>query len=150
MKNRPAFSLFVRNLRGLTGVTLFLFSFSCTYDKAMEVSPVLPESGDSAEAPEEMIVNYKQDILPIIEANCYSCHSATATHPEKPGYAFLDSYEGLKKYALKTSVSNPALTTLQARIRFVEYPGMPFKEDPLPEEEIEKIEAWIKLGAPDN
>ena len=113
-------------------------------------TPETPETPENPETPEEVSISYIEDILPIIEANCYSCHSATATHPERPGYAFLDSYEGLKKYALKTSVSNPAYTTLQARLRFIEYPGMPFKEDPLPEAEIEKIEAWIKLGAPNN
>lgn len=99
---------------------------------------------------EEVSISYQKDIKPIIATNCYSCHSATATHPEKPGYAFLDSYEGLKKYALKPSTSNTSMTTLQARLRFVEYPGMPFKEEPLPESEIQKIEAWIQLGTPDN
>lgn len=97
-----------------------------------------------------MEISYLEEIQPIIEVHCYSCHSLNATHPEKPGYAFLDDYEGLKKYALKTSVSNPSYSTLVARLRFIEYPGMPFKEDPLPDSEIKKIETWIKQGAPDN
>ena len=100
--------------------------------------------------PEELSVSYIEDIQPIIATNCYSCHSAAATHPEKPGYAYLDDYESLKKYALKQSTSSKSMTTLQARIRFVEYPGMPFKADPLNESDIQKIEEWIKMGAPNN
>ena len=117
----------------------FLFAWGCTYDEALEI------------ADEETItVSYQEDIKPIIAMNCYSCHSASATHPDKAGYAFLDNFEELQRYALKPSTSNAAFTTLQARIRFIEYPGMPFKQDPLPEEDIQKIEAWIKAGAPNN
>lgn len=144
MEQKHPLPFLARNFRGSLWVVFLVFTFSCTYDKAMEVSPETPE------VPEEASISYELDIQPIIEANCYSCHSATATHPERPGYAFLDTYEGLKKYALKQSTSNSSMTTLQARLRFIEYPGMPFKEDPLPESEIQKIEAWIKLGAPDN
>jgi hypothetical protein len=73
-----------------------------------------------------------------------------ATDPDKAGYAFLDNLDELRRYALKPSTSNPSMTTLQARIRFVEYPGMPFKKDPLAESDIQKIEAWINAGAPNN
>lgn len=144
MKKRQPFSFLLPNVQGLLWLVFLFLSVSCTYDKAAEVIPQVPET------PEQIVVSYKEDIEPIIAANCYSCHSATATHPERPGYAFLDSYEGLKKYALKQSTSNASMTTLQARIRFVEYPGMPFKEEPLPEGDIQKIEAWIQQGAPNN
>jgi uncharacterized membrane protein len=144
MEKRHSYSFLPQTIPGLLWLIFLLFNSSCTYDKATEAIPQVPET------PEEIVVSYKEDIQPIIEAHCYSCHSATATHPEKPGYAFLDSYDGLKKYALKTSTSNASMTTLQARLRFIEFPGMPFKEEPLPESEIQKIEAWIKQGAPDN
>ncbi|RIJ42036.1 hypothetical protein [Pontibacter oryzae] len=117
---------------------LTLFAFGCTYDKAADVQPALQS------------VSYQTDIKPIMAANCYSCHTASSIDPDKPGYAFLDEYEELKRYALKPSTSNPSLTKLQARLRFIEFPGMPFKEAPLPESDIQKIEAWIKLGAPNN
>ena len=120
-------------------LALFFLAVSCTYDEAAE--PVMEEA---------ISISYLADIKPIIVANCYNCHSASATHPERPGYAFLDNFEELKRYALKPSTANPNLTTLQARLRFIEYPGMPFKEDPLPEADILKIEAWIKAGAPNN
>ena len=117
---------------------LLLLIASCTYNQASEVEP------------NKLSVSYKLDIKPIIEANCYSCHTASSTDPDKAGYAFLDNFEELKRYALRPSTSNAALTKLQARIRFVEFPGMPFKQPPLAESDIQKIEAWIKLGAPNN
>lgn len=138
---RHAPLLLIKKAWGFLWLTFIFFVSSCTYDQALEVEPL---------AAEEMRISYQEDIQPIIATHCYSCHSVNATHPEKPGYAFLDDYEGLMRYALKTSVSNPAYTTLQARLRFIEFPGMPFKEEPLPESEIQKIETWIKMGAPNN
>lgn len=126
------------SFQSLSFTAFALFCFSCTYHKAEEVKPEL------------LNVSYAAEIQPIIEAHCYNCHSENATDPDRPGYAFLDEYESLKRYALKPSVSNANYTTLQARIRFIEYPGMPFQQDPLPESDIQKIETWIKLGAPNN
>lgn len=120
-------------------LVIVLFASGCTYHEAPEVPEV-----------ETISVSYQDDIKPIMVTHCYPCHTASATHPDKAGYAFLDNFEELKRYALKQSTSNASLTTLQARIRFIEFPGMPFKEDPLPEEDILKIEAWIKAGAPNN
>ncbi len=111
---------------------------ACTYDKAAEVDPIISN------------VSYKDDIQPIISINCYSCHSSIATDPERPGYAFFDDFNELKRYALKPSTVNAELTTLQARLRQIEFPGMPFKRNPLPESEIQLIEKWIKAGAPNN
>lgn len=115
-----------------------LFAFGCTYDQAADA------------APESSNVSYKEDIQPIIATHCYSCHTAASTDPEKAAYAFLDDFEELRRYALRPSTTNASLTKLQARIRFVEFPGMPFKQPPLAESDILKIEAWIKAGAPNN
>lgn len=118
---------------------LFCLFTGCTYHEAPLPAPV-----------ETVNVGYESDIKPLIATHCYSCHTANASDPEKAGYAFLDNYEELKRYALMPSTANPNLTKLQARLRFVEIPGMPFKQDPLPESDIQKIEAWIKAGAPNN
>lgn len=116
-----------------------LFISSCTYDKAENIP-----------SPPAIDISYNIDIKPIIETHCNSCHSATATDHEKPGYAFFDNYEELKRYALKPSTSDPSYTKLLARILHIEFPGMPLKKDRLNESDIQKIEAWIKAGAPDN
>lgn len=68
-----------------------LFALSCTYNEAEEIIP------------ETIKVSYKEDIQPIIAVNCYSCHTANATDPDKAGYAFLDDFEEVKRYALKPS-----------------------------------------------
>lgn len=131
-------ALFPHNVFQLLVSLTALFILGCTYNEAEDV------------APEKIDVSYKEDIKPIIAAHCYSCHTASATDPDKAGYAFLDDFEELKRYALRPSTTNSSLTKLQARIRFVEFPGMPFKQAPLPESDILKIEAWIKAGAPNN
>lgn len=96
------------------------------------------------------IVSYKVDIKPILVNNCYSCHSLSASDPAKPGYAYLDIFDQLKYYALSPSTRNPSYTTLQARLRFIETPGMPYKKTPLDDSLIKKIDDWVKAGAPDN
>lgn len=130
------YSTFLRRM-GYFGLAL-LFTVGCTYDQASEVTPELQQ------------VSYQDDVKPIIAMHCYSCHTASATDPDRAGYAFLDDFEELKRYALRPSTANASMTKLQARLRFVEFPGMPFKQDPLSESDIQKIEAWIRLGAPNN
>lgn len=116
-----------------------LIPVGCTYDKALDAGPVIP------------FVSYKDEIKPIIVANCYQCHSSTSTDPKRPGYAFFDDFNELQRYALKPS-TNPNFngTKLQARIRHKESPGMPFEKSPLPEAEIVLIENWIRGGALNN
>lgn len=118
-------------------IALLIF-VRCTYDKALDAGPVIP------------FVSYKDEIKPIIVANCYQCHSSTSTDPKRPGYAFFNDFNELQRYALKTSTANSAYTTLQARIRHIESPGMPFEKSPLPEAEIVLIENWIRGGALNN
>lgn len=119
-------------------ITLVVIFSSCTYDSATPVDPMISK------------VSYKVDIQPILVTHCYSCHSSTATDPERPGYAFFDDFAELKRYALKPSTVNPQYTTLIARLRQIEFPGMPFKKNPLPENQIQLIEMWVKAGAPNN
>jgi uncharacterized membrane protein len=111
---------------------------ACTYHD-IDAPDALPFEG-----------SFNADIKPIIESRCYSCHSTNASDPHRPGYAFFDDFEELKRYALKKSTVNPSYTTLQARLRYIESPGMPFEQDPLPEEQIRLIESWIGAGAPNN
>jgi hypothetical protein len=96
-------------------------------------------------------VSYQTDIKPILVTHCYKCHTDTATHPDKPGYAFWNDFSELQTYALATSTANPAYTKIQARLRHIEIPGMPYDQaQPLPDSLIVKIERWIKQGAPNN
>ena len=121
-------------------LSLVVNLISCTYDKAAAPTPM-------SNGP---VISYQNDIKPLMATHCYSCHSATATDPDKISYANVDNFAILKSYALKPSYANNNFTSLQARLRFIETPGMPFKKAPLAESDIKKIESWIKAGAPNN
>jgi hypothetical protein len=130
--------VFMNKLKILLVIFIFVQANGCTYHDV-----ALPDA-------QPFLGSFATDIKPIIESRCYSCHSANATDPHRPGYAFFDDFEELQRYALKKSTSNPSYTTLQARLRYIESPGMPFEQDPLPEEQIVLIESWIAAGAPNN
>jgi len=86
-------------------------------------------------------MKYTADVLPILQANCYSCHSNGNTAGS--GGISLDSYDGLKKYAdngfLAGNITHAA-----------GYVGMPYGLPKLPDCEINTILDWIKRGAQNN
>jgi hypothetical protein len=146
------FMIFSLNLRlSKYGKAIQVFSLlglillsGCTYDKQAEPIPLTPSDTLAT-------VSYSKVIKPILQANCYTCHSDTSKNPEKPGYAFFNNFNELRNdYALKTSPSNTSYTKLIARLRGIETPRMPFKRDPLNDSLIVKIETWIKQGAKEN
>lgn len=124
---------------------LLLCVLNCTYDKAKEITPKPLEAGCDT-----MNVTYALTVKPIIEKNCYECHSTTATNPEKPGYAFFNDFNELQNYATQKSVADANYTTLQAAIRHIGSIKMPQNRAQLSECDIRKIEIWIKQGAPQN
>lgn len=113
--------------------------YSCSYNKGEAVDPSGPP------------VNFQKDIKPIIVQNCVMCHSDTATHPDKPGYAFFlrntNDFSEFRNYATATSSANSSYTKVIARLYGIEKPAMPFQKAPLPDSTIKKIEKWIRQGA---
>ena len=92
-------------------------------------------------------VDFARDIRPILEANCFECHSAKKSR----GKLRLD----LKAAAFKGGNTGPALVahnsgeSLMVR-RVLGLDGedrMPLDEDPLPEHQIALLKAWIDQGA---
>jgi hypothetical protein len=97
------------------------------------------------------IATYSGDVKPILITNCYKCHTDTSTHPDRNPDVFLNDFSVLKSLALTPSSVNASFTILQARLRHIETPGMPFdKASPLPDSTIRKVENWIQQGAPNN
>ena len=84
-------------------------------------------------------VSYSQDVLPIIQNNCYSCHNAVSRN----GNVVLEGYSNLKSYAN----SGALLGVIKHQDG---YPAMPQNQPQLVECQIAKIEQWITDGAPDN
>ena len=106
----------------------------CTYDVGEDIyGPVAPCEGDEC-------VSYAEDIVPLMEAHCTGCHSGNApssgldltTHANVSQSAT----EGDLTRVLRLPVSNPLF--------------MPYFGDPLPEEDIQRIERWTEQGAPNN
>lgn len=103
----------------------------CYYDVEEELYPTIECQTDE--------MSYSGDILPIIETDCYVCHSAAANF----GNITLEGYSEIKKH-----VDNGGL--LGAVKHDGGFSPMPKNQAMLLECEIEKIEAWIQNGALNN
>ncbi len=84
-------------------------------------------------------VSFSEVIVPILEDNCYGCHSGNNPSSGIP----LDSYE-----AIKQQVANQKLYGSIARLPG--YVPMPLNKDSLPKCKINQIKAWIDEGANNN
>lgn len=113
------------------GVTFFLFiTTGCEYNNEEELYP-------SIEC-DTLNVSYAEDIEPIIENDCATsgCHVAGGT-----GNGRFDNYQ-----RVKAKVDNGSM-----RKRVVENKDMPPPdEEPLTSCQIDKIDAWLDAGAPNN
>lgn len=113
---------------------LFLGAFfisSCYYDIEEELYP--STSCNTAG------ISYINDILPIIEANCYACHT-------KGSIISSINLEGYEK--LKIAANNGSLI---GSIRYQNgYTPMPQSGGVLSDCNIKKIEAWITNGIKNN
>ena len=121
---------------------LLLCVINCTYDK-ITPKPLVADCDTTN-------VTYSLIVKPIIEKNCYECHSTSATNPERNTYLFFDDFNKLKEQATSTSVVDANYTTLQAAIRHIGSIKMPQSRPQLSECDMRKIEIWIKQGAPQN
>ena len=106
---------------------------SCYYDKAELVYP-------AAAACDSTNSKYSTTVVPILNSNCYSCHSGSAT---SGGGIKLDTYVNLKVY-----VTNGQL--LSSILQNGTVPAMPQGAGKLSDCNINKIAAWINNGSINN
>lgn len=122
----------MKNFVIIIAVALFFVGVSgCYYDVEEDLYPTIECSTAD--------MSYQNDIFPIIDNNCLGCHDAASNF----GGITLEGYDLLKVY-----VSNNQLLGV-----IKHEPGfspMPKNSAQLLECEIEKIEAWIANGAPNN
>jgi len=85
-------------------------------------------------------VSFSEDIVPILSANCYSCHSNSNAS------AFANGIE-LEDYQDVAGVTGRIIGAINHRNGFTPMPPGGAKLDDC---SIEKIEAWSNSGAPDN
>jgi len=112
-------------------LAIVMLSSGCYYDVEEELYPTIECQTDE--------MSYLDDILPILEAECFVCHSAAANF----GNITLEGYSETKKHV----DSGGLLGTVRHDSG---YSPMPKNQAMLLECEIEKIEAWIQDGAMDN
>jgi len=105
-------------------------------------------SSDSEPVPEKDFlcdtdsVTYSGTIVPILEANCYTCHDANNASTFADGI-LLEGYENLMVQVNKGRL----LGALKHQPGFT---AMPRNLPQLPDSTICKIEVWIAAGALDN
>lgn len=112
--------------------TSSMFFTGCYYDVEEELYP----SGQSCDT---SAVTYSLGVEPIINSNCYVCHSAAAAQ----GGVILDDYNALKGYA----DSGTLLGVIRHESGFS---PMPQGGSKLSNCNIAVIEKWINDGSPNN
>jgi len=104
----------------------------CTYDVDDEINPNDPPC-DTTD------VSFTQEIVPILNQNCVVCHSGATPASN----LLLDQYDEVKVVA-----NNGALWG--AINHESGFPAMPLNAPKLDDCDIQKIGAWINLGALEN
>src|SRR6266571_4443088 len=99
----------------------------------------------------EGIEFFEKKIRPVLESNCYRCHSATAKKLQ--GGLMLDSREGMLKGGNSGyGVIIPGDPDNSLLIKAIRYNDSKLQMPPtgqLPSEQVKDFEAWVKMGAPD-
>ncbi len=118
--------------RWIISMIMILMLGGCYYD----VEEVLyPDEGTCFSG----TISYSTDIEPIVSGKCYACHSIGSNIST----IILEEYDNLKKYADDGSFYG-------AVSHSVGYSPMPQGGAMLPDCDLEKINAWIQDGAPNN
>ena len=91
-------------------------------------------------------VSFRQDIQPIFDRTCVSCHGGQAG-------LYLTGYDQLMAGSAAGPVvlpGDPAASELLRRLTGVSEPRMPLGGQPLRATDIQLLEAWIAAGCPNN
>ncbi len=107
-------------------LALSIFVTSCTFENATP----LPVGCNAT-------IYYGTDILPIMNANCVSCHSAGGTGSGPGDYTL---YSDIKAADMK----------IKNRIFDKNSPMPPAGSTPLTSDQLSKLNCWIGQGAPNN
>jgi cytochrome c5 len=83
------------------------------------------------------VVSYSAQVVPILAAKCYSCHAVATNVAQSP----FETYATLQDY-----IDGALVNSLKGTGG---YEAMP-PSGALSACDIEKIEAWVKAGAPNN
>lgn len=110
-----------------------VFISSCYYDNAEEMYQNLPKDCDLT------AISFNQDIAPIISQNCGGCHGAN----------FPSGGLSLTNYAQISNAANSGKLVDRISRQTGDPLVMP-QGGPMIKCNIDKIDAWVKAGAPNN
>ena len=99
-------------------------------------------------------VSFQQDVYPILQQRCVSCHRAGGDGFSASGFN-VENYEGVMKGTNYGPIIQPGSSVSSTLVLMVKHKTdpsihMPHGENPLTSEQIEIIEDWIDKGAKNN
>lgn len=128
----------------LAGVVLVLFLAtmpSCTHNPYIpedpDINPTDTTTTDST-ACDTLNISLSNDVAPIFQARCYSCHNTAF----QSGGIALDSFP-----FILAALDSGLIGSINHEAGFV---AMPQGTAKLPDCDIAKIEAWVNAGTPNN
>ena len=92
---------------------------------------------------------FELHIRPLLAENCYACHSSETM---AMGELQVDSADGLLQGGTRGPALAPGNPAASLLLKAVSYTSLELQMPPtgkLPAEEIDRLEAWIRMGAPD-
>ena len=96
----------------------------------------------------EKKIDFSRDIKPIINKNCISCHGGVK---KNAGYSLLFHQEALDNTQSGTPAIIPGDSKNSSLIQRLLHQDaeirIPYKKDPLSDEEIDKLTEWVDQGA---
>ena len=107
-------------------------------------------SAPAAEDDPKGIDFFEKNIRPVLIANCYQCHSASAK--ELKGELRLDTKEGMRKGGESGAAiipGKPQESLLIKALRYEDGLEMPPNDKKLPDSVVANFSKWIEMGAPD-
>jgi hypothetical protein len=115
--------------------TIIFFLQACSKDNEQNILVQQPSTCDTIN------MQYTKNILPILQANCYSCHGNGSTGGS--GGISLDGYINLQKWV----ANGYLLGNISYAPGFV---GMPVGQPKLSSCDINKVVSWINHGYQNN
>lgn len=123
----------------IAAAVIIFYSIGCS--KSNDATLANGSAGTPSPACDTVNMKYAANVIPIMQASCYSCHGASNNGGS--GGIILDNYASLKKWADKgTLVGN-----ITHAAGFV---PMPYGQAKMSDCNINKIISWVKNGAEDN
>ena len=97
-----------------------------------------------------LTVSYQANVLPILQQQCYRCHSADKYKVLTSNTLNMEDFTSLKYYATPANGRNN-VSYLVGNIRHDDgFVKMPYDGGKLSDCEIATIQAWVDAGAPSN